>query len=376
MSFIAKPSANYFLRGSGLAVCLGTVVFLGIAIGYQAIGFSVLRSDVADYVNWSHNLAARSYPSHMPGYPALIALTRLLTFNLIGDAALAQGICLLFWGAGVFLTSQILQSLAPETKEVGTLIYALAPFVGVSSAAYPLADIPAHAFFLGAVYSAVKTRWWAFALVTALGLMIHQAFYPFYLLLALVCLFSRGMKWTCLVASGVPFAIYYVWMAALRGNVNWILAYHEKTHLAPRKGFVLFDGILGNLLRLTPIATIKGLILLLILLCAVFLAIHFLKRKNWLLLSMLLPLLMYSAASNETICFLLVRLSKIMVFPACVLAVEHPAILRSLRRRSGYWLLASCLVITQFIWAAYQVAYLSRARPRREKPCGAGLGST
>ena len=360
MSFTVQKSAKYFPGDAGLPVCLGTVVFLGIVLGYQAIGFSVVRSDVAEYLNVSHNLAAHSYPSHMPGYPALIALTRLLTFNLIGDAALAQGICFLFWGAAVFLTYKILQSLAPETKEVGTLIYALAPLVGVSSAAYPLADIPAHAFFLGAVYAAVQARWWAFALVTALGLMIHQAFYPFYLLLALVCLFGRGMKWYHFVTSGIPFTVYYAWMAVSLGNANWILAYHGKTHLEARKGFVLFDGILGNLLGFTPMAFIKGLMLLMILLCAAFLAIHFLRRKNWLQLSLLLPLLMYSAASNETISFLLVRLSKIMVFPACLWAAEHPVILGALRRRSGYWLLTSCLVITQFIWAAYTVAYQSK----------------
>jgi len=362
MSFTSHTSPKWFAKDPGFVVCLGTVVFLAILLGYQAIGFSVVRSDVAEYISWSQNLAlaTRAFASHMPGYPALLAAARLLTIHLIGSALLAQAICFLFWVAAVFLTSQILQILAPETKEVGTLIYAFAPFVGVCYTAYPLADIPAHAFFLGALWAALHARWWAFALVTAAGLMIHQAFYPFYFLLALVCLFSRGMKWWHLVASGVPFAAYYLWMAWSRADLNWILAYHTKTHLTPRKGFLLFDGILGNLLAFTPLPFVKGLVLLVILLCAGFLAIHFLRRKRWLPLSLLLPLLIYCAASNNTAEFLVVRLAKIMVFPACLWAAEHPAISGALRRRSAYWLLTLSLVLTQFVWAAYTVAYQSK----------------
>ena len=360
MSCSKKSSANDFLRGVGLPMGLGVIVFLGIACSYQFAGFSVLRSDVLGYVEWSYDLAAQSFASHMPGYPAFIAFARFLTFNTIGDAALAQGICLCFWGGAVVLTYRILEVLAAETKVIGTLIYALAPLVGVSSTAYPLADVPAHAVFLGALYCAVRERWWVFAMATALGLMIHQAFYPFYLLLALVCLFSRGMKWTHLIVSGIPFVIYYVWMATVRGEANWILTYHGKTTIEPQKGYILFDGMLGSLLGGTPSAVTKGLMLLLIFLIAAFLTIHFLRRRNWLQLSLLLPFLLYAAASNEAVCFLLIRVSKILVFPICAWAVEHPAILNVLHARLGYWVVAFGLIITQCIWAAYQVAYLSK----------------
>jgi hypothetical protein len=360
---VSRPASNLNqpqAAGLILPICLGTAVFLGVVVGYRVVGFNVLRSDVAEYVNWSRNLAGHSYPSHMPGYPALIALVRWGTFGLISDLALAQGICLLGWSGAVVLFCHILRSLAAEAKEIGVLCYALAPFVGVFYTAYPIADIPAHAVFLAAVWCAVQARWWMFAGATAAGLLIHQAFYPFYFLLALVCLFSRGMKWIHLAASAVPFCFYYAWMAVSRGDANWMLHYHGTTHVKSRRGLVVFDGVVGSLLQFTPKEVAKGFLLLAISVGAVFLAVYFLRRKNWLQLSLVLPVLFYAAISNDKISFLLIRLSKLLVLPACVWAAGQPRLVAVLQRRFVYWLVASCLIATQFVWAAYTVVYLSK----------------
>jgi len=43
-----------------------------IVLVYRLLDFSVDRSDVADYIRWSHDLTSyHSFPSHMPGYPPL-----------------------------------------------------------------------------------------------------------------------------------------------------------------------------------------------------------------------------------------------------------------------------------------------------------------
>ena len=340
---------------------LGLLVFLLILLGYRLLDFSVNRSDVADYIRWSRDLASyRSFPSHMPGYPVSLALARVLTLGWIGDVVLAQGICLASWWLAAVLAWRVGKQLAPETADTGVLLFSLFPFVGVTMAAYPIADAPAYALFLGACLAALRRRACAFALITSLGLLVHQAFYPFYLLLAVWCLLNNRISLMHFGVSGIPLVIYYVAIAIAEGNPNWILEYHRHAHLKASGALPIFDGIVGTLLRGSALGLVKGAFMFLVFVSACALSWHFLRKRNWLMLCFLAPLLVYSIVANQKIGWILIRMGKLLVFPFCVWLASQPRAVQLLRKKSFYIVLAVVLVVSQVAWAAYIYKYFSR----------------
>ncbi len=339
-------------------LAIGGLSFFGIVVAYQIIGVDVLRSDMESYVNWSYQLGHHvGFASHMPGYPALIALARGITNRLVSDTALAQIICLISWVVAAGLACELLRQLAPKASRIGVLAYALAPFVGVFLAVFAVAEMVAFPFLLGATLAVVRGRGWWFAILTAFGLLVHQAFYPFYFLVGLAGIQRGQLKWVQFLSSGSLFALYYVAVAVSLGSANWIVAYQSATHVQGQTGLPVFDGILGNLMRLEPTYLAKGSILLTIFGAAMGLTIHFLRRKDWLQLALIAPILVYAVISNERIAFLLIRMSKLMVFPACVWLSTQTRLLALAQRRVVYGTLAGLLVLTQLAWAAYFVIF-------------------
>jgi hypothetical protein len=321
----------------------------------------VNRSDVADYIRWSRDLISyQSFPSHMPGYPASIALARILTLGWIGDVVLAQGICLASWWIAAILAWKVAKQLVPVIADTAMLLFSLFPFVGVTMAAFPIADAPAYALFLGACLAALRRRAWAFALITSLGLLVHQAFYPFYFLLAIWCLVNRRISLIQFGASGVPLVLYYVAVAIAKGNPNWVLEYHQDTHLKTTGALPVFDGIVGTLLRGSAPGLIKGFLMLAVFLVACRLTWHFVRKRNWLMLCFLAPLLFYGVVANEKIGWILIRMGKMLVFPLCVWLAGQPWVVQLLRKRSFYIVLAMILVVSQVAWAAYIYKYFSK----------------
>ena len=227
----SQTSPSSCLRATLLT---GLCVFMLIVVAYRLVGFSINRSDVAEYINWSHNLLGfKGFASHLPGYPASLAVGRLVTLGLLGDAVFAQAICLGFWGVGVVLAWLLLRRLAPEIADIGALLIGLFPFVGVSMAAFPYADIPAFSAFLAACLAGTSGWPWTFAALTVGGLLMHQALYPFYLLLALWCWWKRKVSLIHPLACCLPFAAYYVAGELAQNDAFWVLKYHSKTHQDP-----------------------------------------------------------------------------------------------------------------------------------------------
>lgn len=343
--------------GIAMTTLLGSATWLLIVIGYRMIGFSVDIGDVHGYIRWSYHLPRHvDYPSHMPAFPALILMARLFTFHQIADAALAQVIVYSSWLIGVFLARQILQRIAPQATVPGLLLFGLFPMVGVASAAYPDAMLLGYACALGAMLLALQKRWWSFTATTAVGLLVHQAFYSFYLALALVCFFWMGMRWRHLVACGIPFTIYYVAVAVSRGDANWILGYYA-SHTIHGGGLPVFDGILGTMLRRTPKDLAKGVLLAVAGISACLLAIDRLHKRDWVLLSLCVPVILFAVLSPQNASFLILRLAKLLVFPASIWLADRRGLLSALESPLGYVVAAAVLVVSQFAWSYYIVGF-------------------
>jgi len=97
---------------------------------------------------------------------------------------------------------------------------------------------------------------------------VHQAFYPFYLLLAIWCLAHRRLSVVQFGASGIPLILYYVTMAIAQRNPNWVLEYHGRSHLKASGALPAFDAIIGTLLRGNAVGLLKGTFVFLVFISA------------------------------------------------------------------------------------------------------------
>lgn len=343
---------------TGVVMVVGFAIWAAIVIYYIHIGFSVYREDLQHYIDWSYNLRQHSdYASHMPGWPALIWFARTVTFGMVEDTILAQVLCFIAWAVGVLLCVRILARLSPELLRSGLIGFAFFPLIGVSTAANPFCDVIAYAFALGALLFAMKRNWAALAGVVGIGLLIHQAFYGFYFALVVACVLVCGMPLLYAAASGAPFVVYYLRVALQKNDLNWIAHFHEKVH-GPEPGRLpVLQGIIGTALRFTPKDEVKAVLLGLAFIAAVTLSVYCIRSRNWLLLSACVPTVLAGILSPENVAFVILRLAKFLVFPACCWIATRPRVLRLASNTALLVVAIILLVISQFVWARYSVIF-------------------
>jgi len=353
----AVASTVRFSREEALLIITGAAICAAIAITYHVLGFSVIRSDVRGYADWSHHLFEHRVKYHLPGYPTLIALSRVLTLGWVGDAVLMQGLAFICWVISLRVLSLTLEKVSPESKRLGLLLFGLYPFVGVAYIVYPIADILASLLLIGAFYCALRKLWWPFVLIAAYGLLVHKALWPFLFLLMLACMVWMGMPRWHLALAGAPLAIYYLIMTPPGKNPLWILRWHLDRELTSQSSFPVFDGILGTLIQGSMKGMFKGGVLFLVFLSTVFLGLYLLKRKECLLLALITPLVIFAVTLNQHEAWALLRFSKVLVIPLCVWLVVQGKRGIAPRQLSAYIGLAAVLIVTNIAWAAYIMMY-------------------
>lgn len=338
---------------------LGALLFAAIIAGYRYQSFSVLRSDVGGYAAWSHDLFGRAGGWHLPGYPMLIAGVRWGTLNWIPDAILMQALCAIGWTLGVLMVDQLLARERPELRKPGTLIWGLFPFVGVTSVAYPLADQWACTTFVAAVAFAREGRTGWLLVVSALGLLIHMALWPFLFCLGLACLATGRMRPTQLVAIGAPLMLYYIAMALRADDALWFFRVHYRVNFKPHSGSPIFNAVLGTFAGGGVSGIIKGCLLLGCVAGAGLMAWWTIRRRDWLMLACCLPLVLYGMVLNVQEGWALMRFGRLLVLPMFLSAsVGVAGRLQFLDGHRGIRaVLVAGLAGSQLAWAAYEVHY-------------------
>jgi hypothetical protein len=336
---------------------IGTVIWLLILLYWRSVGFSIYVGDLKGYIDWSYHLSEHTdYASHMPAYPFLLLVGRLLTFRWFPDTFVAQCLGYLTWVYGLLVARSILARVAPDAMKAGLLWFALFPFLGVWAAANPVADLLAYAVVLTALMFALEKRFVGFALSFGLGLFTHQAFYPCYGALVLVCLRDR-MPARLLTLCAAPFVLYYAATALQKHDWNWILSYHVNTHAGQPGGLPVFDGLLGTLLRGGAKNAFKAALLLGAFSASIALCVYCARRKNWLLVTLCVPALIAGLFSTQHVAWVIFRLAKLLLIPACWWLVKHPRALGRLNDVRVYAALAVALSLSQFFWARYNILY-------------------
>jgi hypothetical protein len=353
-------------------LALGTFSWLAIVLYWRRVGFSIYRSDLRDYIAWSYHLTRHAEPTHMPGYPFLLFAGRFITFHIFSDAFVAQCLGYLTWICGLFLARAILERVAPPTLHIGLLLYGLFPLLGVVAAADPGADLLAYVAVLSALLFAIDGRYGAFAAAAGAGLLVHQAYYPCFAILALACV-SKGMRWRYALASGVPFAAYYLAIAHQKNDINWMLSFYPKRFPSQHGGFPVFDWLVGTLSRGGASNAVKTALLAATFAVATALLIACIRRRNWLLLAICAPIVLAGIFTPTFTAWFIFRLAKFTVLPACWWLSDRPRTLRALNAGIVYPAITLFLVFSQFAWAHYDIVWKN---PAIEPPAASAMAGS
>ena len=340
---------------------LGLLLVVSIQAGWSFVGFKPMTSDVLGYRIWSHSLIERAGGWHLPGYPLLIAIARLATFGVVPDLPLMTAVSFGAWLIGLVLIGRILSETAPTMLEIGVLSYAFFPLVGITHVAHPLADTLAQTLFLGAFYATLKNRQWLFVSLTAAGLIVHMVLWPFLLLLSILWLVEKRMTIWHLLISGAPLALYYGTIAIASSDWLWFFRQHYDVNFKSSVTFPLFNAIIGPLATGSTAGLMKVVLVLAVMFVAISLTILALKRRDWAMLPIVLPILLFAATVNAHEGFIVVRYGRFLVIPACLWMAGKPGWRAAVSSRWYVWATAVILVLSQWVWAAYTAEYFVKS---------------
>ncbi len=248
-----------------------------LAIGYGLVAlyllvflhYDALRSDVLGY--WQDSLVWKTpfHPSHVPGYPLMIAFVHGVTGGTIAPLGLMVAINLCALLAGAFFCYRIIEfgGGSHVVASLAALLFGLWPLVGLTYAVNPLADMPAMALFLAGVSFLRRSRRLTAALFLGLSLITHKAMWIFVVLLVLAELGhrrERTVQQNLWFVGVVLLPIGFLWVAgsAYHGSITWLVSSNIAGEVVPKGDTLFLDGLWGTFLRGGLQALVKGPLLL------------------------------------------------------------------------------------------------------------------
>ncbi len=381
---LVKPVQITISHTQALVVLL-LISYAALAVWLGVIlKFNFMQSDVLSY--WHNSIDWRTpfHLYHVPGYPLMVAMARGLTgwtgLGQLPPLALMMGVNVIALIASAVLTLRILVfTITPQVSQAGgdyalagAVLFSLFPFVGVVNAVYPIADLPAMAFFLAGFYALLRSKVKiAFALL-GLSLLTHKGIWIFVALIVIAYFIQvrPRLGWNIIVAFlllAAPLALLWMFGSFHHGTPTWIFTTDlgEKTEGMQR--LPLLDGLIGTI-RLGGIrALVKGGALYAVVLGAVGLM--------WISLHDRPPYFIYGAAIsaaviisgiiiNTALAWAVVRFGRLNVLPLAWIAASKRGTLSGWKPSgragaigwSGAVIGLILLVASQFAFAWYMAA--------------------
>jgi hypothetical protein len=242
------------------------LVYLFLA---EVLQYNFLRSDVLGY--WQDSLAWQSpfHPFHVPAYPLMIALLRGITFGLLSPIGLMVSINLVAFLASAFFVYRIIQAggASDELAAIGTFLFGLYPFVGLTYTVDPLADMPAMFFLLTGLYLLQRSHRIPAALLFGLALVTHKAMWIFIgLLIFSDFLHSKEYisKRNFLFIGIMLLPIGSLWILGsfYHHSITWLFSSNLEVEVASKGSTLILDGLLGTFMEGGIKGLIKGILLL------------------------------------------------------------------------------------------------------------------
>ena len=335
-------------------ILVGVAGFLAIAVQFRLAGLSVIQSDAIDYLAQSGHWWRRD--THLPLFAFLVWAARVLTFHRVDPALVMQAVTLAAWSVSVYFTVRTLALVVPESGWWGAALYGLFPFAGLTYAVLPISDSLALATLAAAFYYLVRGRWWPLTVALAAAVVTHKGLWPFAALMGLIGVWRRGYPLWQFLLAGVPLAAFWGWGIATGGSWLWVIRRDMQVNLISHSARPVLDGVIGTLMSGGKRGLVKGGMLLALLCAMVYVVYLHLRRRQFEMLSLALPVVGLLVVLNQWEAWASVRFGKTAVVP--LMAVLPARWLARLNRRP--WLTVAfvlALVATQFVYAAYMIKY-------------------
>ena len=239
-------------------------LFLGACLKYD-----FLRSDVLGY--WQDSLAWQTpfHPFHVPAYPLMIALLRGITLGALPPVGLMMSINLVAFLASAFFIYRIIQAggASDELATIGTFLFGLFPFVGLTYTVDPLADMPAMFFLLAGITLLQRSHRMPAALLLGLSLVTHKAMWIF---IGLLIIFDFLHRKECLSKQNflflgimlLPIGSLWIMGSFYHHSITWIFSSNLEVEVASTGGAPVLDGLMGTFMEGGIKGLVKGILLL------------------------------------------------------------------------------------------------------------------
>lgn len=343
-----------------------------LMIGYAMVAlffdtflqYDFLRSDVLDY--WQDSLAWQTpfHPFHVPAYPFMTALLRGMTFGTLPPVSLMMSINLGTFLASAFFIYRIIQGggASDELAAIGTLVFGLYPFVGLTYSVNPLADIPAMFFLLAGIYLLQQSHRMFAALPLGLSLITHKVMWIFVgLLMISEFLSHKGyISKRNLLFTGVmllPIVSLWILGSFYHHSITWLISSNLEVEVASKGSIPLLDGLLGTFMEGGIKGTGKGFLLsgfAAISAFATYMSIKLNYKYSYYGITISLAILILFFILNQHEIWAAMRFSRLLVIPLAFIANTNPTFKKlSWWRSPATITFLLSLLLSQFIYAWY-----------------------
>jgi hypothetical protein len=296
----------------GTAVALYALFFVYLKGG---LGFDFFRSDVLSYWKYSLTLTNPYSTWWVPGYPAMIAVVRAATFDVLPPIAVMMLITGTFYLIGVAVFARLSNEVGITCPRELSLLFVAYPFVGLTYKVYPVADGVAIGLLLLCLLYYRRERWVPCSAFFGLMILTHKATWFFALPVFLFAVIKHRQSRLPLLLAVVPLLTLILLGAMYHKDILWIMRWSTENLLTSQSSLPVFDGILGSLVTGGIAKGVKGLLALCVFLLAAVSVVSCYRRRFWIGASIALALIMMGVIVNQFEIWALVRFSSVLLLP-------------------------------------------------------------
>jgi hypothetical protein len=333
-------------------VASATALTIYVVWLFTDLSFDPMRGDVQAYWDRSVTLWPPFDPWWPPGYPLILAAARTVTFNALTPAALMLTVSTVAYLASVVAVVRTCSVVGVREPLLPALVFAVYPFVGLSEAAYPRADMVATALLAGCVLAFERRQFRTLAGCAALALIVHKALWFFVPPLLVVAWARHRDARVMLAAALLPAAIWIAGGAWHHQDPLWFARSSVEALAMPSSTLPVFDSIYGSLQSDRPATIAKGVVVLIVTALALYAAVRSHQRGFVSGTIIAAAIVATAIVLNSSEAWAVVRFSKVLVVPLALIWLTSE---RTLPRWSALvWaLLIALCVATNAAFGAY-----------------------
>jgi hypothetical protein len=306
---IPKIIAKLQLIGLVSAIIMKVILVLS--------GLEYLVSDLGVYEAWSQDILSHVEPNHLPLLPFFVMLITKMSFGIISPLFAMQILALMGWLLSVPIFSKILTRIVdPKLHDHALILLCFYPLFGLSFVLYPAPDKLAHLMFgisLLCLVSSLDKR--ILIVSAAVGLMIHKAMWPYFILLSLLGIYQKYLKPIDLIYMVLPISIYYLAILMSQDGYQLGILGNLNSDLMINASVLPFEGLI-NALGFNDInSTVKSLYLIILTVLAGILMVENIYNQRVLNVLLLIPIAIMSMFIVPFVATGYLRHSLFIIFP-------------------------------------------------------------